>query len=58
MVSSMSTIDMKSLSLVVSKIFAKRAFCPLDLGPRAKIMASNESPFMVSYSTVITTGIL
>ena len=42
MVSYMSIIEMKSLSLVVFEIFAKIVFC-LDLGPRSKVMAPNES---------------
>jgi len=40
---------MKCLSLVVFEIFAKIAFWPLNLGPRSKVMAPNESPYMVSY---------
>ena len=34
MVSYKSLIEMKSLTLFVFKIFAKIAFCPLELGPR------------------------
>ena len=41
-------IEMNSLSLVVFEIFAKIAFWPLDLGPGLKVMAPNESPYMVS----------
>ena len=44
---------MKSLSLGIFKIFAKIAFLPLDLGPRSKVMAPNESPYMVSYMSTI-----
>ena len=53
MVSYMSIIEMKSLSVVVFEIFAKIAFWPLDLGPRSKVMAPNESPYMVSYMSTI-----
>ena len=46
---------MKSISLVVFEIFAKKAFCPLDIGPRSKVMAPNESlyMYMVSYMSTI-----
>ena len=53
MVSYMSTIEMKSLSLVVFEKFAKIAFSPFDLGSRSKVMAPNESPYMISYMSVI-----
>ena len=48
-----SIIEMNSLSLAVFKIFAKIAFLPLDLGPMSKVMAPNESPYMVSYMSTI-----
>ena len=38
-----------TLSLTVFEIFAKIAFLTFDLGPRSKVMASNESPYMISY---------
>jgi len=44
---------MKYLSLIVFEIFAKIAFWPLNLGPRSKVMAPNESPYMVSYMSII-----
>ena len=44
---------MKSLSLAVFEIFVKITFWPLDLGPRSKVMAPNESPYMVSYMSRI-----
>ena len=53
MVSYMSIIEMKSLSLVVFEIFVKMAFWPLDLGPRSNVMAPSESPYMVSYMSII-----
>ena len=46
-------LEMKCLSLVVFEIFAKIAFWPLNLGPRSKVMAPNESPYMVSYMSTI-----
>ena len=49
MVSYMSTIEMRSLSLVVFEKIAKIAFRPHDLGSRSKVMAPSESPYMVSY---------
>ena len=49
----MFIIEMKSLSLFIFEIFAKIAFCPLDLGPRSKVMAPNKSPCMVSYMSTI-----
>ena len=53
MVSYMSTIELKSLSLVFIRIFAKIAFQPLDLGPRPKVMAPNQSKYMVSFMSTI-----
>ena len=44
---------MKSLSLIVCKIFAKIAFLTFDLDPRSKVMAPNESPYMISYMSII-----
>ena len=38
MVSYMSTIEMKSLFLVVFEIYAKITFYPLDSGPKSKVM--------------------
>jgi len=43
MVSYMFIIEMKSLSLAVFEIFVKITFLPLDLGPRSKVKALNES---------------
>ena len=54
MISYMSVIQMKSLSLIVFEIFAKIAFLTFDLGqgqrswqqiPRLKVMAANDSHF-------------
>ena len=53
MVPYMSLTGMKSLSLIVFEIFAKIAFRPRDLGPRSKVMAPNESLYMVSYMSTI-----
>ena len=44
---------MKSLSLIVCKIFAEIAFLTFDLDPRSKVMAPNESPYMISYMSII-----
>ena len=54
MVSYMFGIERKSQSLAVFKIhvFAKITFWPFDLGPRSKVMAPSESPYMVSYMYV------
>ena len=49
MISYMYIIQIKSLSLVVSKILVKIAFRPLDLDPRSKVMVPNESSYMISY---------
>ena len=53
MISYMSTIQMKSLSLVIFEIFEKIAFLTFDLGLRSKVMAPNESPHMISYMSTI-----
>ena len=53
MVSYMSMIEMKSLSLAVFEIFVKIAFWPLDIGPRSKVMAPNESHYVVSDMSTI-----
>ena len=45
--------EMKSLSLVVFDMFAKLAFWTLDLWPWSKVMAPNESPYIVSYMSLI-----
>ena len=44
---------MKSLSLIVCKILAKIAFLTFDLDLRSKVMAPNESPYMISYMSII-----
>ena len=44
---------MKSLSLIVCEIFVKIAFLTFDLDPRSKVMAPNESPYMISYMCII-----
>ena len=49
----MHIIQMKSLSLIVCKIFAEIAFLTFDLDPRSKVMAPNESPYMISYMSII-----
>ena len=48
----MSVIQMKSLSLVVFVIFVKIAFLTFGLGPRSKVIAPNESPYMISYMSI------
>ena len=37
----------------VFEIFAKISFWPLNLGPSSKVMAPNESPYLVSYMSII-----
>ena len=49
MISSMSTIQLKSLYLIVFEIFDKKACMTFDLGSGSKVMAPNESPYMISY---------
>ena len=49
----MSTIQIESLSLMVCEIFPKLAPLTLNLGPRSKVMAPNESPYMISYMSII-----
>ena len=49
----MCIIQMKSLSLIVCKIFAKIAFLTFDLDPRSKVVAPNESLYMISYMGII-----
>jgi len=44
---------MKSLSLIFCKILAKIAFLTFDLDLRSKVMAPNESPYMISYMSII-----
>ena len=44
---------MKSLSLIVCGIFVKITFWTFDLDPRSKVMAPNESPYMISYMCII-----
>ena len=53
MISYMSIIQMKSLSLIVFVILVKIAFMTSDIGPRSKVMAPNESPYMISYMSII-----
>ena len=52
-ISYMSIMQMKSLSLIVFVIFEKIAVLTFDLGPRTKVMAANESLCMISYMSVI-----
>ena len=47
---------MKSLSLRVCKIFAQIAFLTFDLDPWSKVMAPNESPYIISYMSIIQKG--
>ena len=49
----MCIIQMKSLSLIFCKILAKIAFLTFDLDLRSKVMAPNESPYMISYMSTI-----
>ena len=44
---------MKSLSIVVFEILAKIALRRRYIGPRSKVIAPNESPYMVSYMSII-----
>ena len=44
---------MESQSLMDFDIFGRIAFLTFDLGPRSKVMASNKSPYMISYRSVI-----
>ena len=53
MISYRYVIQMKSLSLIVSKILVNIAFLPHDLDLRSNVMAPNESPYMISYRYVI-----
>ena len=53
MISYMYIIQMKSLFLIVCRIFAKIAFLTFDLDPRSKVMAPNESLYMISYMGII-----
>ena len=53
MISYMCIIQMKSLSVIVNKLFAKIAFLTFDLDPRSKVMAPNESLYMISYIYII-----
>ena len=53
MISYMCIIQMKSLSVIVCKLFAKIAFLTFDLDPKSKVMAPNESPYMISYMSII-----
>ena len=53
MISYMSTIQIKSLSLVFFKILKTKAHLTFDLGSRLNVMASNESPYMISYMSTI-----
>ena len=39
--------------IIVSKILVKIAFVTFDLDSRAKVMGSNESPYMISYMCII-----
>ena len=43
-ISYMSAIQIKSLSLMVLKIFARKTFLTFDIGPRSKVILPNESP--------------
>ena len=53
MISYMSITQMKSLSLVVFKIFAKITFLTSELGQRSKVMVPNQSPYMISYMSIM-----
>ena len=44
---------MESQSPMDFEIFGKLAFLTFELGPRSKVMAANESPFMISYMSTI-----
>ena len=44
---------MKSQSPMDFEIFAHLAFLTVELGPRSKVMAANESPFMIPYMSTI-----
>ena len=53
MISHMCTIQMKSLSLIIFKIFDKSPFDLLTLVQGQKVMAPNESTHMISYMSTI-----
>ena len=42
-----------SLSLIVFKLFDKKAWMIVYLGLRSKVKAPNESPYMISYMSTI-----
>ena len=46
---------MESLSLIFFEIFEKIADLASDLGSRSKVIAPNESPYMISYMSAIQT---
>ena len=49
----MSITQMESLSLIVFEIFEKNGRMTFDLGSRSKVMAPNESPYMIFYMSTI-----
>ena len=53
MISYMSTIQIKPLSLAFMEIYGTKARLTFDLGSRSKVIAPNESPCMISYMPTI-----
>ena len=51
-VSYISTIQMKTLSLVFFQIFKMKVHATFDLGSRSNVTAPNESSHMISYICV------
>ena len=53
MVSYISTIQMKTLSLVFFQIFKTKVHVTFDLGARSNVIAPNESSYMISYMSTV-----
>ena len=53
MISSMATIQLKSLYLIVFEIFDKKAYMTFDLGSGSKVMAPSESQYTIFYMCTI-----
>ena len=46
-------IDLYTSKYGICKLFTKIPFLTFDLGPKSKVMAPNESPYMISYMSTI-----
>ena len=55
MISNMSTIQIECLSLIGFDIFEKITHLNFDLASMSKVMAPNESPYMIFYMSTIQT---